>query len=65
MGVETLVGTPGVARTDISSEGGKIFVVGEWWNAVSDEPVRTGDRVVVVSVNDMVLKVRGAQEGET
>ncbi len=64
MGLATLVGALGVARSDISMEGGKIFVGGEWWNAVSDEPVRTGDRVIVTEVKDMVLKVRTAQEEE-
>jgi len=65
MGLAMLVGAMGVARSEVSEQGGKVFVEGEWWNAVSDEPVRADERVVVMAVKDMVLKVRGAQEGET
>jgi len=64
MGLETLIGSSGVARSEISKEGGKVFVEGEWWNAVSDEPVRTGDSVIVTEVKDMVIKVRMAPERE-
>ncbi len=64
MGLAMLVGAIGVARSEVSEEGGKVFVEGEWWNAISDEPVQTGDRVIVTEVKDMVIKVRSAQERE-
>ena len=64
MGLAMLVGAMGVARSEVSEQGGKVFVEGEWWNAMSDEPVRTGDRVIVTEVKDMVIKVRTAQERE-
>jgi len=64
-GVESLIGSRGVARTDVSAEKGKVFVSGEWWNAVSEEPVRMGDRVIITEVREMTLRVRPAQKEET
>ena len=42
-----------------TSGGGKVFVRGEIWNAVSaaDHPLRPGDRVTVVSVQGLLLTV--------
>jgi membrane-bound serine protease (ClpP class) len=62
-GVEGLVGARGQARSNFSRGGGKVFVAGEWWNAVSEEPVRSGEPIEVLGVKDMVLKVRKAQGG--
>ena len=57
-GIEGLVGEEGVAiETDIMPEG-KIFVHGEYWEAFSDERIRKGEKVIVVSVNGMRLKVK-------
>jgi len=57
MGVETLVGLIGVVKEDLSPEG-KVFVYGELWNAVADESIRIGERVQVVSVQNLKLKVK-------
>jgi membrane-bound serine protease (ClpP class) len=57
-GVEGLVGETGVARTDIDSRQGRVFVHGEWWNAVSDAPITAGSRVEVETVKNLVLKVK-------
>ena len=57
-GIEGLVGEEGVAiEADIMPEG-KIFVHGEYWEAFSDERIRKGEKVIVVSVNGMRLKVK-------
>jgi membrane-bound serine protease (ClpP class) len=56
-GQEGLVGEIGVARSRLDPEG-KIFVHGEFWNAVSDGPVEEGEEVVVEAVERMKLKVR-------
>lgn len=55
-GREGLVGEVGVARTALAPEG-KVFVHGELWNAVADEPLARGARIKVVEVLDH-LKVR-------
>ena len=52
-----IVGETGEARTDIG-ETGSVFVHGEHWNAVSDEPISAGSRIEVVGVKGMTLKVR-------
>jgi membrane-bound serine protease (ClpP class) len=62
-GEEGLPGECGVASTDIVPEG-KVFVRGEYWDAWSDEQISSGERIVVVSVERMRVKVRKAREGE-
>jgi len=57
-GVEGLVGETGVARTDIDPRQGKVFVHGEWWNAVSDAPIAAGSTVEVEGVRNLLLKVK-------
>ena len=39
---------------------GKVFVHGEWWQAVSDEELRPGDQVEVLAVDGLTLTVRKA-----
>lgn len=56
-GEEGLVGLIGEAREDIERTG-KVFVHGELWDAESDEPISRGEKVEVVGVENMVLKVR-------
>jgi membrane-bound serine protease (ClpP class) len=57
-GTETMIGrrTNAVARIDAT--GGKLFVEGEYWNAVSDTPVEAGQPVEVVGVDGLTLKVK-------
>lgn len=56
-GAEGLVGLEGKAKTDIHKEG-MVFVHGELWKAWSDEPVKSGERVIVEKVEHLKLKVR-------
>ncbi len=46
----------GEARTALEP-GGKVFVHGEYWDAVSTEPVNAGGRVRVVAVDGMKIRV--------
>jgi membrane-bound serine protease (ClpP class) len=55
-GVEGLVGETGVAQTSLSP-GGKIFVHGELWDAVSSSDVPAGQSVVVRRVDGLLLRV--------
>jgi membrane-bound serine protease (ClpP class) len=58
-GVEGLVGTEGTAIEDMDAGmTGKVFVNGEYWNAISDGPVANGDRVRIVEVKGLQIKVR-------
>lgn len=61
-GVESLKNEIGVAKTDIGSAGGKVFVHGEWWNAVSASggTIPAGSNVAIVSIEGFELKVKKA-----
>ncbi len=56
-GMEGLVGEIGTARSGLSPRG-KVFVHGEIWDAVSDEPVAAGEPVEVAAVRNLTLAVR-------
>lgn len=60
-GRETLLGKtiPALARIDAAS--GRVFVEGEYWNAVSDVPIEPGHPVEIVAVNGLTLKVKPKQ----
>lgn len=61
-GSEGLIGEWGMADTDLAPEG-KVAVHGEYWDAWSEEPVSRGERVQVVDVEGLRLKVRGETKG--
>jgi membrane-bound serine protease (ClpP class) len=56
-GVETMLGKTVTALTAIDSRGGRIFIEGENWNAVSDTPIEKDEPVQVVAVEGLTLKV--------
>jgi membrane-bound serine protease (ClpP class) len=56
-GEQGMIDAIGEARTSLEPTG-KVFVKGEYWDAVADEPVPAGERVRVVEVEGMVLKVK-------
>lgn len=60
LGSEGLVGEIGEVKQQITpgSARGKIFVHGEYWNAVADQTIEVGTRVEVVRVDGMCLTVR-------
>ncbi len=58
-GSQGLLGAIGEARTEIDPEG-KVFVLGELWNAHSPVRVRMGEQVVVRKVEGLELEVERA-----
>jgi membrane-bound serine protease (ClpP class) len=56
-GREGLLGLTGEARTDVRDKG-QVFVHGETWNAWSEEQITKGEKVTIVSVDGLRLKVR-------
>jgi membrane-bound serine protease (ClpP class) len=56
-GIEGLTGMEGRAYSDITAEGGMAAVRGEMWSAYSDENIRKGEPVSVVSVSGLKIKV--------
>ena len=57
-GAETMVGKKVTAATPIDSQGGRVFVEGENWNAFSDTPVEPGEVVEIAEVKGLTLKVK-------
>jgi membrane-bound serine protease (ClpP class) len=60
-GQEGLIGKRAKVVTPISREG-KVFVHGEYWNAESDEAFEVGDTVEIVSVSELMLKVKSVSK---
>jgi membrane-bound serine protease (ClpP class) len=56
-GAEGIIGETGVALHDFAGSG-KVFVLGETWDAVSSVPVRRGEKVVVERREGMTLFVK-------
>src|SRR3989338_4350810 len=54
--VAGIVDEIGVANTDIANEG-KVFIDGEYWDAWSDEQIKEGEKVKVLDVKGLKLKV--------
>jgi membrane-bound serine protease (ClpP class) len=63
LGVEGMIGEIGEARTALSPTG-TVFVHGEHWSAESEAEIGAGERVEVVGVDGMRLKVRRASQGQ-
>ncbi|RPI91882.1 MAG: nodulation protein NfeD [Chloroflexi bacterium] len=60
-GVESFIGKMGTARTAVETGGGQVQLGSELWSAEatdSSEPIGKGDRVEVVEVKGLRLKVR-------
>jgi membrane-bound serine protease (ClpP class) len=56
-GREGLIGEVGEVRVRLAPRG-KVWLHGEYWNAESDEEIEVGQKVRVVSLNRLVLRVR-------
>jgi len=55
-GKEGLIGLVGVCATEINPEG-RVFIHGELWNGISDEPIKPKEKVRVIDVDGLTLKV--------
>ena len=58
VGAETLVGQTVKALTAIDANGGKVFIEGEHWNAMSETPITAGQDVEIVGVKGLILRVK-------
>jgi membrane-bound serine protease (ClpP class) len=56
-GKEGLVGEEGEVLSVVGPEGGRVFVHGEYWNARADQEIGPGEKVRVVGVDGLTLKV--------
>ena len=56
-GMEGLVGETGTVSTPIAPEG-KVSIHGEFWNAMSDQKIEAGEKIQVIGVVNLKLKVK-------
>jgi membrane-bound serine protease (ClpP class) len=56
-GGDAMVGMIGRVQSEIDQEG-KVFVSGELWNAISDQRIAVGEKVEVLEVHNLKLKVK-------
>ncbi len=56
-GMEGLIGEVGVVTIPLTPEG-KVAIHGEFWNAIADQPIEKGEKVQVVEVTNLILKVK-------
>lgn len=57
-GKETMLGKTAPALSRIDAQGGKVFVEGENWNALSETPIEPGQNVEIVGLSGLTLKVK-------
>jgi membrane-bound serine protease (ClpP class) len=57
-GKETMLGKTVNALSRIDAQGGRVFIEGENWNAVSDTPIEAGQPVEVTGIEGLTLKVK-------
>jgi membrane-bound serine protease (ClpP class) len=57
-GGEGLIGTEGKAVTDITKDGGTAALHGEVWSASSDEIINKGDKIEVIALSGLQIKVK-------
>jgi membrane-bound serine protease (ClpP class) len=56
-GMEGLIGETGIATTPITPEG-KVSIHGEFWDVISDQNIERGEKVQVIGVTNLKLKVK-------
>jgi membrane-bound serine protease (ClpP class) len=57
-GKETMLGRTVNAQSRIDSAGGRVFIEGEIWNAISETPVEAGQPVEITGIEGLTLKVK-------
>ena len=57
LGIEGLIGEVGVVRERLAPRG-SVFVHGEYWKAEADDEIDAGEKVEVVGVDRMMLRVK-------
>jgi len=58
VGAETLIGKTVTALTPINSRTGRVFVEGEYWNAVSDTPIEKDGQAEIAAVQGLTVKLQ-------
>jgi membrane-bound serine protease (ClpP class) len=61
-GAETMIGKTVTALTPIDSGSGRVFVEGEYWNAVSNTPIEKERPVEITAVQGLTVQVKAKGE---
>jgi len=57
VGKETLIGRTVTALTPIDSRSGRVFIEGEYWNAISDTLIEKGEEAEIAAVQGLTVKL--------
>lgn len=57
-GKESMIGKRAEVVEKINSDTGRVFVSGEYWNAVSDETIKKGNDCEIIAIKGLTLKVK-------
>ncbi|MEX1063676.1 MAG: nodulation protein NfeD [Balneolaceae bacterium] len=57
-GLESLVGKDALVLDRVDENGGRVSVSGEYWNAVSEEPIEEGERCEIVEFQGLKIIVK-------
>lgn len=57
-GKESMIGKVAKSVSRIDSHSGKVFIDGEYWNAVSDMEIQEGESVEIIEMQGLTLKVK-------
>jgi membrane-bound serine protease (ClpP class) len=63
-GVEAMAGHRAEVVDPVSPRGGRVFVDGEYWHAVSEQEIPEGQPCEVVAVEGLTVRVRPVESGE-
>ncbi len=58
VGADILIGKTVTALTPVDSRSGRIFVEGEYWNAISDTPIQKDEQAEIAAVHGLTLKLQ-------
>lgn len=57
-GVETLMGRHAEVVDPVTPAGGRVFIDGEYWHAISDEQIAKGEHCEIVDRDGLIMKVK-------
>ena len=61
--IDRIIGMEGIVTEDISKNTiGEVKVDGKLWSAISDTDIKKGDKIEVLSINSVKLKVKKVEE---
>ena len=61
-GKESMIGKHAEVVDTISSSKGRVFVNGEYWNAVSDEVIEEGQDCEIIAIDGLTIKVQSSTD---